>query len=120
MDLNDYLIDTHITDFMCKVNLADEECALKHNDEEDHPAVDYLCQRFGQTNDDGTYTIDFEVRIPICSECAEGLYDENWILFYCVKCNESQWLSRRLARREYPKEVGIIWFDECPHCFGIE
>ena len=118
IDLNEnYVVESGFTDMFSGLELIDEPCALKHNDEEYHKAVDYLCQRFGKHNPDGSYTVNYELRIPVCEECIDSLYDPEWILFYCVKCQSSQWLNRTLAKKEYPKDTSIVFFDACPNCY---
>jgi hypothetical protein len=99
--------------------LVGKTCSLKHghdNDAENPPAIDYLCQRLGnQKNNEA----EQEVRIPICQECIEALYDPNWILMYCVYCHASQWIFRPVAKFDYPEGNGIYWLDLCPHCTEV-
>lgn len=112
-------LDVTIGDFFSAVELDGETCGLKHSKDdpaEGHEAVDYLCQKVG---DPKSKTYFYELRIPICQECAEALYDSNWILVYCVNCNKSQWICRRLAKRTYPDGNLIYWLDVCPYCAEV-
>lgn len=118
--LDNWIVDSNITDMLSSMELEDTNCVLKHNDDEEHSVVDFLCQNFGRKLENGEETIEHELRIPICVDCVRGLYDDDWLLFYCVRCNENQWLNRSLAKREYPKTTKIVWFDTCPHCHNPE
>jgi hypothetical protein len=107
------------------IDLEGEHCHLKHSTEdpaENHPAVDYLCQGFGdkiETNDGSIIEVpDSIIRIPICAECVEALLGDEWILLYCVNCNSSQWICRKYAKYPYPPWLHVKWMDECPICFG--
>ena len=55
----------------------------------------------------------------ICAECVDALCGKEWILFYCLKCNSSQWVKRALARKSYPANMNIMFYDECPNCFEV-
>lgn len=110
------IIDGLIDDFLAKTDLENELCNLKHGEGdplEDHPAVDYLCQPFGDMESGAVYDL---IRIPICAECVASLYSNEWVLFYCVECNSSQWLYKPWAKREYPSETHVIWLPKCPMC----
>lgn len=109
------LLDTFLHEFLAKVELHGECCGLKHSEKfprQEYIATNYLCQQYGV---DGI--CDGIISIPVCDECVEALYDENWILFYCVNCNESQWLLRSKAKKEYSKDKNVYFFKKCPHCF---
>lgn len=100
------------------IDLQNEYCHLKHSEEdpaENHPAVDYLCQSFGYEN-----IKNEEFRIPICEECVEALSGNEWVLFYCVQCHNSQWLCRKYAKFSYPTNLHVKWVDECPICFEVK
>ena len=114
-----FLLDLSLNDMMSKIELFDETCGLKHSIEdpaENHKAVNYLCQRLGNSKINSQ---DQEIRIPICEECVDALNDENWILVYCVYCFKSQWVCRRLAKKTYPKGNLIYWLDVCPFCSEV-
>ena len=114
------ILDEEINLMMAKVELAGEYCHLKHSEydpAENHPAVNYLCQNLG---DKETGEVKQTLRIPICEECSESLYDENWILVYCTYCNKSQWILRRLAKFEYPEGNLIYFLDICPFCAKVK
>lgn len=114
-----YNIKENLEDMVANLELEGEHCYLKHSSvdpAENHPAVDYLCQRLGN--------IEFkiahhELRIPICQECIEALYDENWILVFCSNCTKSQWIYRPKAKLIHPPGNGIYLLDVCPHCAEI-
>ena len=104
---------------MDKISLIGETCGLKHSKEdpsEDHPAVEYLCQHLGNP---GTGEAQEQLRIPVCKDCLEALYDPNWILMYCVYCHRSQWLYRPYAKLNYPDGNVIYWMDVCPFCTEV-
>jgi len=112
-------LDFNFEMMMARVELAGEDCHLKHSHldpVENHPAVDYLCQKLGDTKTDIEIQ---ELRIPICQECVEALYDEDWILAYCTYCHASQWIFRPRSKVEHPPGNGIYWMDVCPHCAEI-
>jgi hypothetical protein len=54
----------------------------------------------------------------VCEECVAGLLSDEWILFYCVGCNASQWLNKKMAKREYPEGTNIIALKQCPKCYN--
>ena len=114
-----------IEDLHALIDLENEHCHLKHSEEdpsENHQAVDYLRQKLGYevSTDNGNSAnediIQVTIRIPICQECVDALLGEDWILFYCVHCNSSQWLNRRYAKNMYPFWLHIKWMDACPIC----
>jgi hypothetical protein len=113
-------LDENLGLLMAKLELEGEHCRLKHSKAdpaENHPAVDYLCQKLG---DQETGEVKQEIRIPVCKECAEALYDEDWILCYCTYCHESQWIYRPYSKVEHPEGNGIYFLDICPHCAVVE
>ena len=67
---------------------------------------------------DDEYEADAELRIPICTECAEGLAGGEWILFYCRGCNESQWLKKDSAKMDYQEGTKIIALKRCTKCYN--
>jgi hypothetical protein len=119
VDLKD--LDEMLGFFMAKAELdmINEKCHLNHGipEEGNPPAVDYLCQNLGLM---GIQEVDSTIRIPVCEECAEALYSNEWILFYCVRCHSSQWLYRKLAKREYKEGIHVVWFSVCPKCVTFE
>lgn len=86
----------------------DTPCELKHR--EFSRAVNYISQQIGY---DGhpQYTIN----IPICEDCLNGLKSPEWILIYCLKCTENQWVYKPLGRLEYYGKH-ILWTSCCPSC----
>jgi len=113
MDFTD-ILDESLGVFMEKMDLIGRRCHLNHKDQEPPEAVDYLCQYIGKLDDP-----DIEptlLRIPVCVECANALYDEDWLLFYCLTCNSSQWLLKSKARRLYPKWESVRFLHTCPNC----
>jgi predicted RNA-binding Zn-ribbon protein involved in translation (DUF1610 family) len=102
-----------------QANLDNETCGLKHiksDPAENHPAVDYLCNRMGYTDPDGNAVADAELRIPVCADCVDALLGNEWILFYCVHCGESQWMLKEKAKNGYPEDTKIIALRSCPIC----
>lgn len=116
--MEDIMLDCVIDDFMSIIELTDQECMLDHKDKEYHPAVDYLCKKIGYIIPDGENIAEAELRIPVCQECVDALLSNEWIIFYCIECNASQWLCRKYARKEYPQDINIIAFKSCPKCYG--
>ena len=103
-----------IDNVLAFADLDGEHCHLKHSKEdpaENHPAVDYLCQNFGNNDN-----IDFAVRIPICQECVEALLQDEWVLCYCINCNSSQWIHKKYSKLQWPFWIHIKWMDICPVC----
>jgi hypothetical protein len=113
------LLDSSLSDMVAQVELEGQTCGLKHSKHdpaENHPAVDYLCQNLGDTKSKEATS---QIRIPICEECAEALYDPDWILAYCIYCNRSQWIYRPMAKTKHPEGNGIYWCDVCPFCAEV-
>jgi len=110
--------DVILDNFMAEVNLEGEACGLNHHDDVERPAVDFLCHQMGIELPNGDYEADAELRIPICAECAQGLESGDWILFYCVGCNESQWLKKDSAKMNYQEGTNIIALKKCPKCYN--
>lgn len=102
---------------IAKMELLNEECGLSHGPKHLVPkkplAVDYLCQMFGFSEEK---TITDELRIPICAECIEGLYSGDWVLLYCITCNNSQWVYKPESKLDFNPGVSVVWMDECPKC----
>lgn len=115
--MGDKILDESIENFMLKVNLEGQTCALKHSEKdpsENHQAVDYLTQNIGDQSSNTTTEV---LAIPICQECVDALSSKRWLLFYCVGCNRSQWLYKPLAKRVYREEEHIIFLTKCPYCY---
>ena len=113
------VLDERFSRLLAAAELEGTTCGLKHSKEdpaENHPAVDYLCQYLGDME---TGIADTLIQIPICAECVDALCGKEWILFYCLKCNSSQWVKRTLARKSYPANMNIMFYDECPNCFEV-
>jgi len=119
MDLD--LLDENLDLFVAKaeLDLTDARCNLNHGiDRKNNPkATDYLCQKLGNRV---LGIADIEIRIPICDECMAALYSNDWLLFYCVKCNSSQWLYKPFAKNKYNDGIHIIWLDVCPKCVTFD
>lgn len=96
------------------IELEGTNCVLDHKDDKKRKAVDYLCQRFKDKHG----KID-ELKIPVCGECAEALYGNEWVLCFCIYCGRSQWIYRPLAKLQYGKDVHVIWMDICPWCSEV-
>jgi hypothetical protein len=112
-------LDEQLERMFAKLELEGEFCHLKHSKSdpaENHPAIDYLCQGLGDQDENEVQQV---LRIPICEECAEALYDPDWILAYCTYCHASQWIYRLKSKIAHPKGNGIYWMDVCPHCAEI-
>jgi len=114
MDTYDIILDQ----FIAEAGLEGEICMLNHNDSDPRQATDYLCHQLGYKLPDDTFEADGELRIPVCDECSEALISNDWILFYCVGCNESQWLQKKYAKREYPEGTNLIALKQCPKCYN--
>lgn len=102
-----------------QAELENETCNLKHSKEdpaENHPAVEYLCQRLGNKKTDTVYQ---EIRVPVCLECAEAIDNPNWILMYCIFCFKSQWVYRPFAKYNYPPGNLVYFLDVCPFCAEV-
>jgi len=112
MKLEDVIIDNLIAE----AELTDQTCMLNHNDNIERSAVDFLCHQIGLELPNGNYQADSELRIPICEECVAGLTSGEWVLFYCVGCNESQWLQKKYAKMNYKEGTNIIALKTCPKC----
>ena len=108
--------DVILDELEAEMELMGQTCVLNHNDDIDHPAADFLCHRMGFELPDGNYEADAELRIPICEECVQGLTGGEWILFYCIGCNESQWLKKSLAKMNYQEGTNMIALKKCPKC----
>jgi len=110
-------LDESIELSMAKMELLNEKCGLNHGPislvPENPKAVDYLCQMFGFSEE---RTITEEIRIPICEECMEALYDGDWVLLYCVICNSSQWIYKPESKLDFKPGVSVVWMDDCPKC----
>jgi len=112
------LEDAVFDELEAEMELAGQTCVLNHHDDIERPAVDFLCHQMGFELPDGNYEADAELRIPICEECVQGLTSGDWILFYCIGCNESQWLKKDLAKMNYQEGTNIIALKKCPKCFN--
>lgn len=108
-------LENSLNEHIAKLELLNEQCHLKHGPEgydiEIPRAIDYLCQYFGFTKE---RSITDLLRIPICGECIQGLYDPNWALMYCITCNNSQWIWKPDSKLEFHTDV--VWLDICPNC----
>lgn len=117
MDFTD--LDEQMGLMLAKLELEGEKCHLKHSKvdpAEKHPAINYLCQNIGNPE---TGDVFDQIRIPVCAECEEALYNKNWILIYCIHCQHSQWIYRPYAKMDYPDGNLIYWLDVCPYCAEI-
>lgn len=115
MDENGFLFNIeNIFDLVhSKINLVDQKCKLWHLPDEELPdACNYIVQDLGK------FEVPLEqIRIPICQECAEAISNGEWILLYCLKCNQSRWALKSKIKTEYiHKDKPINWMRYCPHC----
>jgi len=109
------IVNTYLDNLIARIDLIGLVCHLNHGPGvEPPPAVNYLCQYIGRTDDPDVLPDLY--RIPICEECTAALYDEDWLLFYCLTCNSSQWLLKSKARKLYPKWESIRFLHTCPMC----
>ncbi|RLD70375.1 MAG: hypothetical protein DRI98_08070 [Bacteroidetes bacterium] len=108
--------DIIIDNIVAEAELEGQECVLNHHDDLERPAVDFLCHQMGFELPGGKHKADSELRIPVCEECVQGLTSGEWILFYCVGCNESQWLQKKYAKMNYQEGTNIIALKTCPKC----
>ena len=107
------ILDMAFVHLAARIDLLEQKCQLNHGPNIPAPeAVDYLCQYVGKKD---SSTLDM-LTIPICGECIAGLYDEDWLLFYCLSCNSSQWLMKSRARNYYPAWESIRFLHTCPNC----
>ena len=106
-------LDEEFKIFALRLYIDQLDCCLFHR--EDIPkAVDYLTQNIGYKKE-----VQAQLSIPICKECAEALYSGEWILLYCINCNQSRWVNKNLTDRLYLYEDAvnnILWMDRCPEC----
>jgi len=116
--MEDMMLDCVIDDFIATVELENTQCGLDHKDKKYHQAVDYLCKKIGYKIPEGDDIAEAEIRIPICQECVDALLSKEWIIFYCIECNSSQWLCRKYAKKEYPPDINVISLKTCPKCYG--
>lgn len=117
------MADLFLQEIAALADLDNETCGLKHSKadpSENHPAVDYLCHMMGITTEEGEEISDAQLRVPVCQECVDALLDNEWILFYCVYCGESQWMSRSKAKNNYSDDTKVIAFKACPKCYSKE
>lgn len=109
-------LDESLDIYTARLELIGQTCGLKHAPEgfdiEVPPAVDYLCQYLGFNEE---RSITEMLRIPICEECIQGLYDPDWALIYCVTCHSSQWVWKPHSRFEFHTDVA--WVEVCPKCY---
>jgi len=110
--------DIILDNLIAEMDLEGELCGLNHHDNVKRQAVDFLCHQMGLELPNGDYEADAELRIPICEECVAGLEGGKWILFYCIGCNESQWLKKDLAKMDYQEGTNIIALKKCPKCYN--
>jgi len=100
-------------------NLSESYCELSHGiDTEKKKAVDYLVVPMGYKESNGIETVTDFLTIPICQECKEAIESNEWILLYCLNCNESQWIIKELARHQYSNNVNFMKY--CPKCYKTE
>lgn len=110
--------DRALHEITAMAGLVNEKCYLNHGEGVRPPqAVDYLCQHLGDIENEWPEIL---LTIPVCEECAGALYEEDWLLFYCLTCNNSQWLMKSKARKYYPPWESIIFFYRCPICYEGE
>lgn len=107
-----------------KAELFEEVCGLNHGPVSNKPkAVDWLVLPLGQKQSEVVATQTEELVIPICAECAEEFnkLESEWVLLYCLDCNESQWVLRELSRLSWINKATmqlhkVLWLRGCPRC----
>lgn len=93
------------------MNVQEDLCSLWHHKDEKLPhAIDYIVQDLG-FNDAATQ----QIRIPLCQQCINALNSGEWVLFYCIGCNESRWHNKEMSKHEWENNT-IKFFDVCPCC----
>lgn len=112
-----YIMD-EIDKIGAMVEVAESNCALEHHDDIDWEAVDAIILPMGFKESEDVYRQEGDMVIPICKECAESLADPDdpFILFYCIGCNNSQWLYLPLAKKDSSCYNKINWVEKCPKC----
>ena len=108
-------LEDSLDKYMAKLELLSEPCHLKHAPtklkQKVPMAIDYISQDFGFNKE---HIITEQLRIPVCKECIRGLYNPNWALIYCIRCNSSQWIWKQNSVIEF--NTDIVWLDICPKC----
>ena len=92
------------------VDLLISDCALNHHTETNPPAINFIMVEVGGD----------VLRIPVCKECEEALQGDAWVLLYCINCNRSQWVNKKLSKKLYlyTENEHIKFMKECPFCKG--
>jgi len=114
------MLDERLQKLTAIIDLEETTCGLKHSvadPSENHPAVDYLCQDFGYDLD-GNVITDARIQIPVCEECVEALYGNEWVLCYCTECMSSQWILKSKSKITFKPDTHVIWMKECPVCYS--
>ena len=99
--------------------LEGETCGLNHGeDDEDHFAVDYLTIPMASVKDPED---KFDTTIPICQDCLNALYGDEWTLLFCLDCGSSAWVLQAAAKLKYThlqsgKHYHMLGLKGCPHC----
>jgi len=94
-----------------KAELIGKPCGIRHFLNEGMMAVTYINQKFR----------GFRAVIPICQICVNRLEHDDWVLLYCVRCNQSIWIYKpeSISPTNYKKGEHIKWLDYCKFCYGL-
>ncbi len=98
-------------------SLSEEFCELNHGPNtrrEDFPASNYIITPIGYSNNEIEEVTARELVVPVCFDCAEALYGEEWTLLYCLECANSRWVCRAMAKNKYRHH--LLWLKGCPDC----
>ena len=108
-------LDELLYKMSAEADLEGMRCGLFHHKQDPAGlAVDFLHQHFG-FGGNATDTL----RIPVCQDCVDALLGDEWILMFCIHCNQSRWISRKWSRNAYPPGLSIKWIDGCPECVSF-
>ena len=104
---------------IAKFDLIDNHCYLNHGpdiDTSEIESVEQLVCPIGYNESDIVTVVKRELIIPICEECANALCENEWLLIYCIECNNNHWINREYASNKYHPSDHIIWLKGCPEC----
>jgi len=91
-------------------SIENSTCALRHPDGETPQAINVITIPMGYGSNK-THVF----QIPVCAECMDFLRSKNWVVYYCIACNESRWRYKPAAKLRYCKKT-ICLMDSCPIC----
>ena len=99
------------------IDLTTEHCGLFHGTGVDVsiiPAADYIVIPIGYRKNKVEEVAVREFVIPVCKECADALFKDEWVLFYCVLCGASRWCRKEFAKLQC--RYHILWLNGCKDC----